>query len=272
MPRRPGLLRLNQVHCGDCIPLLERVAENSVRLCIADPPYFNVLVKEDWDTAWANQDEYLNWTAQWIDAVMKVLLPGGLLYCFGQLGKREHAFLHLMSQSAREYSFHDLIIWDRAVGYNDRRDSFTPAYEMILVLRKAGAPAEFDKSTVREPYTEQQKVLYARDKRYKDGAARLEHLDKGKYATNLWRIPSLKGASKEKAGHPSQKPEALIERIVLSSSQPGDVVLDPFLGSGTTAVVAKHLKRKWIGIEKNVDYVALAKARLQPIRPTTESR
>jgi site-specific DNA-methyltransferase (adenine-specific) len=243
--------------------LLEKLPENSARLCIADPPYFNVLVKQEWDTAWPTQDEYLTWTAQWLAAAMRVLVPGGLLYCFGQLGKREHAMLHLMSQSAQKYTFHDLIIWDRAVGYSERRDSFTPAYEMILVLRKAGAFPYFDKDAVREEYSKEQKAAYARDKRYKDLAARRAHLEKGKYATNLWRIPSLKGATKEKAGHPSQKPEALIERIVKSSSAPGDLVIDPFLGSGTTAVVAQRLERRWIGIEKNEQYVKMARARLR---------
>jgi site-specific DNA-methyltransferase (adenine-specific) len=263
MPPANAAVPINKVLGGDCIRALKKLPENSARLCIADPPYFNVLVKETWDTAWATQDEYLEWTAQWLQAAMRVLRPGGLLYCFGQLGKREHVMLHLMSEAAREYSFHDLIIWDRTVGYSERKDSFTPAYEMILVLRKDGAPPYFDKDAVREEYSEQQKKLYARDKRYKNSAARLEHLQKGKYATNLWRIPSLKGAGKEKIGHPSQKPEALIERIIRSSSAPGDLVFDPFLGSGTTAVVAQRLNRNWIGIEKNKEYVAMARARLR---------
>lgn len=255
----------NKIHGGDCLALLPKIPENSARLCIADPPYFNVLLKENWDTAWSSADEYLSWTRAWMSAVNRVLVPGGLLYCFGQIGKREHVFLHLMSEAASltEYSFHDLIVWDRVVGYSTRRDSFTPAHEMILVLRKNGAPPQFHKGAVREEYSAQQKELYARDKRYKNQAARRAHLDAGKYATNLWRIPSLKGASKEKCGHPSQKPEELIERIILSSSAPGDLVIDPFSGSGTTAVVAQRLGRNWIGIEKNKEYAQMARKRLK---------
>jgi hypothetical protein len=67
---------------------------------------------------------------------MRVLRDDGLCFIFGQLGKREHTFLHLMSRLAHQHQFHDLIIWDRAVGYDERRDSFTPQYEMVLVLRK----------------------------------------------------------------------------------------------------------------------------------------
>jgi DNA modification methylase len=252
----------NQVICGDCIEVMSALPEESVRLVIADPPYFNVLVGEAWDTLWKHEADYLEWTEQWISAALRVLVPGGLLYCFGQLGKREHVMLHLMSQAARRWQFHDLVIWDRVVGYNDRRDSWTPAYEMSLVLRKEGAEPYFDKDAVREPYDAKTIAQYVKDKRYKDPQARRQHLDKGKYATNLWRIPSLKGSSREKVGHPSQKPVTLIERIVLSSSTPQDFVIDPFLGSGTTAVAAQRHGRRWIGIELSPQYCTIARERL----------
>lgn len=251
----------NRVICGDCIAEMKSLPGAAARLVIADPPYYNVLVEEDWDTSWHDEKHYLAWTAKWMRAAMRLLAPGGLLYCFGQLGKREHVMLHLMSQGAKEWQFHDLIIWDRVVGYNDRRDSFTPAYEMILVLRKEGE-VQFDKDAVREPYDQSTIAQYVKDKRYKDANARLNHLQKGKYATNLWRIPSLKGSSREKVGHPSQKPLALIERIIRSSSQTGDLVIDPFLGSGTTAVVAHKLGRNWLGIESSPQYAILAQRRI----------
>lgn len=253
----------NKVLHGDCLQLLPRFEENSVRLAVADPPYYNVLLKEKWDTCWRDADEYLAWTKQWMAAVMRVLIPGGLLYCFGQTGKREHVFLHLMSQAASEYTFHDLVVWDRLVGYNVRRDSWTPAHEMVLVLAKPGGAVCFDKDAVREPYDRKTIDLYMQDKRYKDREARRAHLERGKFATNIWRVPSLKGSSKEKAGHPSQKPEALIERIVLSSSAPGEVVLDPFLGSGTSALVAARHGRDWIGIEKSAQFCELARRRIE---------
>lgn len=252
----------NRVICGDCIEIMRDLTPKSVRLVIADPPYFNVLLGENWDTAWTTENDYLQWTAQWMRAAMRVLIPGGLLYCFGQVGKREHVMLHLMSQAAHEYSFHDLLIWDRVVGYNDRRDSFTPAYEMAIVLRKEGAPPLFNKDAVRETYGVKTINQYLKDKRYKDAEARRVHLEKGKYATNLWRIPSLKGNSKEKIGHPSQKPLSLIERIVLSSSAPGETVLDPFLGSGTTAAAAQKHHRRWLGIETSEHFCDVARERL----------
>ena len=251
-----------KILCGDALQVLWTLPAGSARLVVADPPYYRVL-NAAWDNQWPDEHAYLEWSARWMVGALQVLCPGGLLYCFGQVGKREHTFLRLASQSLCGWIFHDLIIWDRCVGYNERRDSFTPAYEMILVLRKDGAPPYFNKDAVREPYDAATAARYARDRRYKNAAARWTHLCRGKYATNLWRIPSLKGSSKERAGHPTQKPLALIERIVLSSSAPGELVLDPFLGSGTTAVACEKHGRDWLGIEASPQYCTMAQRRLK---------
>ena len=163
-----------------------------------------------------------------------------------------------------EFEFHDLIIWDRAVGY-DRRDSFCPAYEQILVLKQRGASARFDKEAVREPYDAATQARYLRDRRYADKEKRREYLAKGKFATNLWRVPSLKGSSREKVGHPTQKPLALLERIVASSSREDDLVLDPFCGSGSTLVAAHRLNRRYIGIEADDKWATLARERVKAL-------
>lgn len=248
---------------GDCLEILPRLPAESVQLIIADPPYFQVLENAVWDNRWATEEDYLDWCLRWIKSAAKLLRPDGLFYIFGQLGKREHAWLHLCSRAAQSLQFHDMIIWDRAVGYNERSDSFTPQYEMILVLRRPDGTAPFfDKDAVRLPYDEATIQRYLRDPRYKDPVARERHLRKGKYATNILRVPSLKGASKEKCGHPSQKPLALIDMLVRSSSRPGDVVMDPFLGSGTTAAAAEANGRDWIGIESDPGYVAIIRERL----------
>lgn len=247
---------------------MRKLAPRCAQVIVADPPYFQVL-DQGWDRQWSSADDYLAWSIEWLAGAMRVLRDDGLLYCFGQLGKREHTFLHLMSEATCRWQFHDLITWDRVVGYNVRRDSFTPATELILVLRKSSRP-KFNKDAVREPYDVKTMAEYLRDPRYKDRAARVRHLAAGKFATNLWRIPSLKGNNSEKCGHPAQKPLKLVERIVLASSDRGDLVLDPFLGSGTTAVVAKKSGRRWIGVERDVDYVAMARGRLKAVGKSDE--
>ncbi|MBX7209129.1 MAG: site-specific DNA-methyltransferase [Verrucomicrobiaceae bacterium] len=250
---------------GDVLDALARLPGASVQSIIADPPYFNVLEDEHWDTQWRTVEEYLAWCGRWVGECMRVLRDDGLCFIFGQLGKREHGFIHLMSQLCRKHQFHDLIIWDRAVGYNERRDSFTPQYEMILVLRN-GDDVKFNKHAVREPYDAKTIEQYLKDNRYKDMDARRAHLEKGKFATNILRVPSLKGASKEKCGHPSQKPLRLIEKLIACSTDEGDIVLDPFLGSGTTAVAAESLHRRWIGIEKDAGYISIIETRLAELR------
>ncbi|MGA2800850.1 MAG: site-specific DNA-methyltransferase [Verrucomicrobiota bacterium] len=259
------MISLNSVIRADILEVLPTFPTASAQSIIADPPYFNVLQNVDWDTQWDKLTEYLEWCDIWTSHCIRILKDDGLFFIFGQLGKREHGFIHLMSRLCRRYQFHDLLIWDRVVGYNERRDSFTPAYEMVLVLRKSGQ-VKFRKDAVRVPYDTKTIEMYLRDKRYKDRESRMRHLSKGKYATNILSVPSLKGSSKERCGHPSQKPVELITKLVLSSTDPGDLVFDPFLGSGTTAVVAEMHGRKWAGIEINDAYCAICEQRLQEVR------
>lgn len=255
-------------YAGDCLDILGSLPSNAFQCILADPPYFQVLEDTAWDNAWPDQEAWLDWCLEWIGECRRLLRPDGILYVFGQLGKREHAWLHLCSAAARAAQFHDMIIWDRVVGYNDRADSFTPQYEMALALRKdPAARVYFDKDAVRIPYDEDTIQAYLRDKRYKDKGARETHLRQGKKATNILRVPSLKGASREKVGHPSQKPERLIEMLLLSSSRPGDLVLDPFLGSGTTALVAERHARDWVGVEIDEAYLSMARTRLSEAFP-----
>lgn len=261
---------LGKMFQGDALKIMPDLPEAHFQTIIADPPYFQVLLEQNWDNLWNSPEDYLAWTKQWVEQCQRLLRPDGLLYIFGQLGKREHVWLHTCSMLAREMQFHDLIIWDRAVGYNERYDSFTPQYEMILALRQTSCKKPyFDKDAVRLRYDEATIQSYLRDKRYKDKEAREKHLRKGKYATNILRVPSLKGSSREKIGHPAQKPLALIKQLIASSSRPGDWVLDPFLGSGTTAAAAEHLRRNWIGVETDAAYLEIVRQRIE--RPPSET-
>jgi site-specific DNA-methyltransferase (adenine-specific) len=238
---------------------------------IADPPYFQVLEGERWDNQWQSAEEYLRWFESWAELAAQKLRDDGLFFIFGQPGKREHVWVHVVSRLCAKWQFHDMLIWDRAVGYNERYDSFTPCYEMILVLRKsADSKAYFDKDAVRTPYDDATIRLYLRDKRYSDPDARKRHLAKGKYATNILRVPSLKGLSKEKVGHPSQKPIRLIRDLVACSTRKGDAVLDLFSGSGTTAVACQSLGRRCVSIEIHPEYAGVARSRIDSASTTGE--
>ena len=255
-----------EIVVGDCLEILPGLPDGTFQAIIADPPYFRVLVGEDWDNQWHSEQEYLDWFYRWVKLATRKLRDDGLFFIFGQLGKREHIWLHISSMVSRQLQFHDMLIWDRAVGYNERYDSFTPCYEMILVLRKhKDVKPYFDKDALRLPYNDETIQSYLRDKRYKDKEARRAHLQKGKFATNILRVPSLKGSSKEKIGHPSQKPIKLIRDLVMCSTRQSDKVLDPFLGSGTTAEACEVLGRSWLGIEAQAEYARIAEFRLKQL-------
>jgi DNA modification methylase len=255
-------LPYNQVICEDVKDAIPRISSGSVQLVLADGPYGKAL-KVRWDNQWRGLIQFLNWYELCVSSFLRVLRDDGVCILFGQIGKRCHWFMHLQSYLSFRFPGHffDHIIWDRIVGYNERRDSFTPAFEEVLILRKSPT-TKFRKDRVREPYTEEQQRQLMRDGRYIDKKARAEHLAKGKYLRNIIRVPSLKGSSKEKCRHPSQKPLELIEALIALFTDRGDLVLDPFLGSGTTAVAAQVLGRPWIGIEKSCRYCKRAEKRL----------
>jgi len=108
------------IFTGDALTVLPALEANIAQVIVADPPYYQVL-DAAWDNEWHSPEDYLQWTLQWAHACKRVLRDDGLLYVFGQLGKREHIWLHTCSLLAGEMQFHDMLIWDRAVGYNERR-------------------------------------------------------------------------------------------------------------------------------------------------------
>ncbi len=112
-------MQLNTTHTAGCLDFMPQLPAAPVHLIVADPPYFRVLLQEAWDNQWPDEAAYLDWSLRWLREAMRLLVPGGLLYVFGQVGKREHLWLHLQSRACAEFSFHDLIIWDRAVGTNE---------------------------------------------------------------------------------------------------------------------------------------------------------
>src|SRR5665213_1777087 len=140
---------------------------------------------------------------------MRVVRPDGLVVICGQLGKRQHVFAHVVSSLLMRDRYHDLWIWDRRKGANERRDSLTPCYEHLLVLRKSDH-VKFRKERIRIPYTPEKIKSYLKNARYKDKVARRKHLKAGKFATNILAVPSVKGHKSEQVGHETQKPLALI--------------------------------------------------------------
>jgi modification methylase len=252
--KRGTKLPLNTVIVGDCIDELRLLPEASVDLVFADPPYNLQLnnelyrpdnsrvdaVDDDWDK-FGSFSAYDTFTREWLSACRRVLKPSGSLWVIGSYHNifRVGAIL----QDLGFWVLND-VVWRKSNPMpNFRGRRFTNAHE-TMIWASMGPKAS---------YTFNYEAMKA--------------LNEDLQMRSDWLFPICSGAERlrEECGrktHPTQKPEALLHRIILASSEPGDSVLDPFLGSGTTAVVAKRLGRNFVGIEREESYAEAAKARL----------
>ena len=228
----------------DCLDLLRRIPDNSVQLIICDPPY-NILMAK-----WDSYPNYAEWAQAWLVEVRRVLVDSGNFIIFGGLqfqGEAESGdLLSIIFEVRRKALFNlvNLIVWHYRNGMSAQR-FFANRHEEIVWFTKT-RNYFFDLDSVREPFDEEKKRAYLKDKRL-----RPESIAKGRNPTNVWPIPRLNGNSKERVGHPTQKPIALIERIVSSLSYEGSVVLDFFAGTGVTTRVSMALGRHSISADRD---------------------
>ena len=229
---------------ADCLDTLRKIPSASIQLVICDPPY-NINV-----AAWDDHANYVDWAGQWLAEVERVLKPSGNFVLFGGLQYQGEAgsgdLLSLMSWMRRHsrMGLANLIVWNYPNGMSAHR-FFANRHEEIAWFART-PKYYFDLDAVREPLDEERLQAYRGDKRLNP-----ENLGKGINPTNVWKIPRLNGNSKERVGHPTQKPKALIERLVLSLSYPESTVLDFFAGSGVTARIAVETRRH--SISSDVD-------------------
>ncbi|MGD8752511.1 MAG: site-specific DNA-methyltransferase [Anaerolineales bacterium] len=254
----PSKLPLDQVIQGDCMEVLDSLPEKSVDLVFADPPYNLQLSQELWrpnmtkvdavDEDWDQFDDfqaYDRFTHAWLSACRRVLSDSGTLWVIGSYHNifRVGAIL----QDLGFWILND-VLWIKTNPMpNFRGVRFTNAHETLIWASKfKGA-------------------------RYTFNHHAMKGFNRGKQMRSDWVLPICSGSERLKVddvkAHATQKPEALLYRVILSSSNPGDVVLDPFFGTGTTGAVAKKLHRRWVGIEKQAQYVEIARQRLADVSP-----
>ena len=240
---------LHAVVVADCLELLRSLPSSSVQLIICDPPY-NILMA-DWD----QRPDYLSWACLWLDEAYRVLSETGNLVIFGGLQYQGEAgsgdllaILHDVRQR-QHFNLVNMIIWNYPNGMSAQR-FFANRHEEVIWLSKSSRYF-FDLDAVREPFDEATKRTYMKDKRL-----RPESVAKGRNPTNVWRIPRLNGNSKERVGHPTQKPMAIIERFVKALSYEGSVVLDFFAGSAVTTRVSMELGRHSLSSDISPDILA----------------
>jgi len=262
---------INEVHCIDCLEGLAALEPGSIDLVFADPP-FNIGYQYDLYNDNRPYHEYLDWSRRWIELVYKVLKPSGTFWL--AIGDEYAAELKLIAQ--REVGFHwrSWVIWYYTFGVNCVRN-FSRSHTHLLYFLKSKEHFTFNawNPAVRVPSARQLVYNDGRadpDGRLPDNTWILRPQDvPGGFGEeqDTWYFPRVAGTFKEREGfHGCQMPEQLLGRIIRCCSNPMDIVLDPFAGSGTTLVVAKKLGRRWLGFDISPEYVAQMRQRLAAAR------
>jgi len=288
----------NKIIQGDCFDILPSIPDESIDLVIADPPYWKVIA-EKWDYQWRTEKDYIDWSKKWFEQIHRVLKKGGSFYLFGYFRMLALLLMELVDKNG--FELRQQIIIDKGMKSVSGRATknyrmFPNVTESILFLIKDSKPfiKEFLKEhqikkglsskqineklgvksngggmwsiytgvniceqvPTKELWTKLQKVLdfdLPYEKISMTFNPQMGH-------TDVWRDINF---YKEERFHPTQKPVSLIERLIKASSNKGMIVLDPFVGAGSTALAAKNLKRNFIGIELDEKYCEIAKDRLQ---------
>ncbi|MFO0952071.1 MAG: site-specific DNA-methyltransferase [Isosphaeraceae bacterium] len=256
---------LDQLHDGDCVEGLSRVREGSVDLVFADPP-FNIGYDYDVYDDRKSYQHYLDWSRRWIAEVYRVLKPGGTFWL--AIGDEYAAELKVLAHRELGFSPRNWVVWYYTFGVHCKK-KFTRSHAHLFYFVKDPKNFTFNDDAVRVPSARQLVYLDARADpkgRVPDDTwiLRPQDVPEGFAAEgDTWYFPRVCGTFKERAGwHGCQMPEQLLGRIIRACSNEGDVVLDPFGGSGTTLAVAKKLNRRYLGFELSPEYAAQIRARL----------
>ncbi len=252
----------NRVFCEDALAGLARIPDGVVDLLIADPPYG---LGKDYgnDSDKLESADYLDWMRRWLDLALPKLKRNGSLYIFLTWRYSPEVFVMLKERM----TMLNEIVWDRRVpsmGGSTRR--YSSVHDTIGFFA-AARDYYFDLDAVRIPYDAATKK--ARSRSIFVGA---KWLELGYNPKDVWSVSRLHREHRERADHPTQKPLEIVERMIKASCPPGGLVLDPFMGSGTTAVAAQMLGRDYTGFEMNPDYCELIQDRLAAARVVNEPR
>jgi modification methylase len=264
-PKSTGTLRVlpfDSIMQGDCIAAMNNLPEASVDMIFADPPYNLQLegelhrpnntkvdaVDDEWDK-FADFATYDRFSEAWLKAARRVLKDDGTIWVIGSYHN-----IFRVGTKLQDIGFWMLndVIWRKTNPMpNFRGRRFTNAHETMIWCAKS------------------------KDSRHAFNYEAMKHLNDDLQMRSDWLLPICSGGERlkdgaGKKGHPTQKPEALLHRVILAATKPGDVVLDPFFGSGTTGAVAKRLGRRWIGIERDPAYIDLARKRIAAVQAVAE--
>jgi DNA modification methylase len=266
-------METNVIYCGDNAETMRRyIVDNSVDLIYADPPFFS---NRNYEIIWGDGYElrafedrwkgginnYIAWMEPKLRECHRVLKATGSFYLHCDY-HASHYLKVIMDRIFDESKFQNEIIWFYGPKASQKYPTFQKKHDTIFLYTKTDKFTfnqilqEYSKETLAERKTRYKfkdkkgryRMTTRRNSKGKKYRAKV-YLHKGVAITDVWRIPIINATSKERLGYPTQKPEALLERIIKASSNPMDIVLDPFCGCGTTIAVAHKLGRRWIGVD-----------------------
>jgi site-specific DNA-methyltransferase (adenine-specific) len=226
---------------GDALILFSQIADESIDLIITDPPY-NLGKDYGNNHDLKGFDDYMCFTRSWLSEANRVLKPTGTIYVF--MGVRFISYLYTVLEQELQMFFNSWVVWHYTQGMGKTK-GFSPRHDDILVFNKS-KDFIFNLDNIRVP----QKYYRSRNNM------------RGANPSDVWQFSHVHYCNPNRQDHPTQKPEGLCERMILASSNEGDLILDPFSGSGTTLRVCQQLNRNAIGFELNPDYVAMTQQRL----------
>lgn len=248
----------SKIYNDDCLNVLKNIPSNSVQLICIDPPYF-LLKNLEWDNQWSSNEEYMEWCKLWFIECHRILKDDGAFYCFQDWRMVSEYVIEL--KKIFPY-FQNWITWERIKG-RASKTNWKSTKEELLYFSKSKQPKFYAQTKLR-PVIAPYKDADGKPKGWfiDEEGNRVRWTGVG----NVWHYTSPVWSSKEEPPeHPTQKPLMMIERIIESHTDEGDIVLDCFAGSGTTGVAAKKLGRNYILVEKNESYYSICNRRVSEV-------
>ena len=232
-----------KIICGDAIEEMKKLSDKSIHLIVTDPPYN---LNKDYGN---NKDklkfeEYIDFSRQWLTEANRILTDNGTIYVF--MGMRYISYIYVILEQELGMFFNSWITWFYTQGIGKTK-GFSPRHDDILMFTKNKKDFVFNLDDIRVPQKFYRSVNNMR----------------GANPGNVWEFSHIHFCNKNRQQHPTQKPEALFERMILASSNLNDTILDPFVGSGTTLRVCQQTGRSGIGIDMNPEYIEMVKERLE---------
>jgi DNA modification methylase len=281
---------VNKLILGDNLQILKGIADESVDLIYLDPPFFS---NRNYEIIWGDEgeirsfqdrwsggiDQYILWLYERVEEMYRILKKGGSIFLHCDHHANAYIRVNILDKIFGIKNFRNEIVWNYS-GWNKKlKDCFEKRYDTIFFYSKGNNVKYFNGCSI--PWaSEEEYVRVRKQKVHKDengnsyvlsdagGGKRVkrylkEAMEYGSPVDDVWKFDKINNSSKERIGYPTQKPELLLKRIIESSTKEGDIILDPFVGGGTTVAVANKLNRGWIGIDQSPMAIKVSEFRLQ---------